>query len=142
MAAHASSPQHDLDEKHAVDSSAFDRDQVESNIDREGLKLASDGRTVLVPQPTDDPNDPLNWSWSKKHSVLLALAVISFIPDFGTAMGSVTQIPQAKQWHKPVNTIAESIAINTMLSGVSGIVVVALSSFFGRAPVIFWMRFM
>ncbi|KAK4561386.1 hypothetical protein LTR86_004703 [Recurvomyces mirabilis] len=132
--------QHSVDEKHAVDSSAIDGDRVEGNVDRDGLKLAKDGRTVLVPQPTDDPNDPLNWSWRKKHSVLLALAIISFIPDFGTAMGSVTQIPQAKQWHKPVNTIAESIAINTMLSGVSGIVVVALSSFFGRAPVMFWMR--
>lgn len=36
-------------------------------------KLAKDGKTVLLPQPSDDPNDPLNWSWLKKHAVLLAL---------------------------------------------------------------------
>jgi hypothetical protein len=25
------------------------------------VKTAADGKTVLIPQPTDDPNDPLNW---------------------------------------------------------------------------------
>ncbi|KAH7152563.1 hypothetical protein EDB81DRAFT_881531 [Dactylonectria macrodidyma] len=36
-------------------------------LDTEGLdgqlslKVASDGHTVLLPQPTDDPRDPLNW---------------------------------------------------------------------------------
>jgi hypothetical protein len=37
------------------------------------LKTASDGRTVLIPQPSDDPRDPLNWSSLKKHTVLLLL---------------------------------------------------------------------
>jgi hypothetical protein len=37
------------------------------------LKFAKDGTTVLVPQPSDDPRDPLNWSWMKKHAVFTAL---------------------------------------------------------------------
>ncbi|KAI7437025.1 MFS general substrate transporter [Hortaea werneckii] len=55
-------------------------------------------------------------------------------------MGSVTQIPQAKAWHMSKATIQESVAINTMLSGVSGIAVIALSNYFGRAPTFFWMK--
>lgn len=55
-------------------------------------------------------------------------------------MGSVTQIPQAKVWHIPVTTIQQSVAINTMLSGVSGLAVIILSNYFGRAPTFFWMR--
>ena len=129
-----------MDTKQATEGTAL-ADHFLDGRNHEGLKVAADGHTVLIPQPTDDPNDPLNWSWWKKHSVLLALAIISFLPDFGTAMGSVTQIPQAKQWHVPVNTIAESIAINTMLSGTSGFVVVMCASYFGRAPVMFWWRF-
>lgn len=39
---------------------------------------------VLVPQPSDDPNDPLNWSASKKAAVfaiiLLGTAFICVIP--------------------------------------------------------------
>ena len=72
--------------------------------------------------------------------MLLTISFVSFLPDFGTAFGSVTQIPQAKYWHIPVPTIQESVAINTMLSGVSGLAVVMLSNYFGRAPVFFWMK--
>lgn len=25
---------------------------------------------ILAPQPSEDPNDPLNWSWWKKHIIL------------------------------------------------------------------------
>lgn len=39
----------------------------QSGSDSESIKLAGDGRTVLIPQPSDDPDDPLNWSWKKKH---------------------------------------------------------------------------
>ncbi|RMX97195.1 hypothetical protein D0868_10774 [Hortaea werneckii] len=108
--------------------------------DEGSLKTAKDGHTILVPQPSENSNDPLNWPWWKKHAVLLTISFVSFLPDFGTAMGSVTQIPQAKAWHMSKATIQESVAINTMLSGVSGIAVIALSNFFGRAPTFFWMK--
>lgn len=49
-----------------------------------GLKTASNGHTVLIPQPSDDRNDPLNWPSWKKHAVLLTISFISFTPDFGT----------------------------------------------------------
>jgi hypothetical protein len=32
----------------------------------DSLKKAEDGSTILVPQPSDDPNDTLNWSPRKK----------------------------------------------------------------------------
>lgn len=28
---------------------------------------------VLAPQPSDDPNDPLNWSWTKKVAIVAIL---------------------------------------------------------------------
>jgi hypothetical protein len=49
-------------------------------VDLSGLKLANDGKTVLIPQPSDDPNDPLNWSYAKKMSILLVVGAISFLP--------------------------------------------------------------
>lgn len=60
-----------------------------------GLKLARDGHTVLIPQPSDDVNDPLNWGWAKKHMILLVVSFASFLPDYGSATGAVTLIPQA-----------------------------------------------
>ena len=61
----------------------------------QGLQVAHDGKTVLIPQPSSDPNDPLNWSALKKHITLLVITVVSFLPDFGSSIGIVALLPQA-----------------------------------------------
>lgn len=58
------------------------------------VKVAPDGRTVLIPQPSDDPDDPLNWSQRKKHIILAVVCACTFLPDYGSATGAVTLIPQ------------------------------------------------
>ena len=58
-------------------------------------QLANDGKTVLIPQPSSDPNDVLNWSWQKKHAILFVIASTAFLPDYGSATGAVTLIPQS-----------------------------------------------
>ena len=62
----------------------------------ENLKLSHDGKNVLIPQPSDDPNDPLNWSAAKKAVILAVITAASFLPDYGSATGAVELIPQAK----------------------------------------------
>lgn len=59
------------------------------------LKTAHGGNTVLIPQPSDDPQDPLNWSTVKKHIILFIISFAAFLPDYGSATGAVTLIPQA-----------------------------------------------
>lgn len=59
------------------------------------LKLAADGHTILIPQASDDPNDPLNWSVIRKHVILFIIAFSAFLPDYGSATGAVTLLPQA-----------------------------------------------
>ena len=60
------------------------------------VKLAPDGRTVLIPQPSDGDDDPLNWSQTKKHVILAVVIACTFLPDYGSVTGAVTLIPQAK----------------------------------------------
>lgn len=64
---------------------------------REGerLKVAEDGHTVLIPQPTDDPEDPLNWPRKKKLSILFTMSMIAFLPEFGSAAGIPAIVPQS-----------------------------------------------
>jgi len=68
-----------------------------SQLGAEGqdLQTAPDGHTVLIPQPSSDLNDPLNWSPLKKHLTLLVISFTAFMPDFGSSMGIVTLLPQA-----------------------------------------------
>lgn len=61
----------------------------------EGVKYAADGHTRLIPQPSDDPNDPLNWTRWKKHAILFVVAAAAFLPDYGSATGAVTLELQA-----------------------------------------------
>ena len=39
--------------------------------------------TVLVPQPSDDPNDPLNWSVGWKVACITSAAMVTFSQGFG-----------------------------------------------------------
>ena len=78
-----------------IDPTAHVLDIKELGFEGQGLQTAHDGKTVLIPQPTSDPNDPLNWSPLKKHIILFVITVVAFLPDFGSSMGAVTLLPQA-----------------------------------------------
>jgi hypothetical protein len=60
-------------------------------------------QTVLVPQPSEDPEDPLNWSWWKKHAVLLTTSILAGNGDFSLCIGFPAILPQAIHWNKSYN---------------------------------------
>jgi hypothetical protein len=85
----------DLDEIGEVNGYIVDVSLITDKSLVERLKLAPDGKTILIPQPSDDPHDPLNWSWFKKHLTLIIISMTAFLPDYGSATGAVALIPQA-----------------------------------------------
>ncbi|KAI4234929.1 MAG: hypothetical protein L6R40_006597 [Gallowayella cf. fulva] len=98
------------------------------------FKTTPDGKTVLIPQPSLDPNDPLNWTHAKKHIMLFVISVVAFMPDFGSSIGIVTLLPQ---WQKPRNTIQHNLVGNLFCLGAGGLFTVWLSAYFGRLPILF-----
>lgn len=85
---------------------------------------------VLVPQPPDDPNDPLNWSMAKK---ILILSIVSLAAFIGIAQALANQFglfAQAAVYHKTpveisysVHSYAASyyrICLHTVILGVCG----------------------
>ncbi|KAF2659395.1 MFS general substrate transporter [Lophiostoma macrostomum CBS 122681] len=105
---------------------------------RGNLKTTKSGHTVLIPQPSEDPQDPLNWSIVKKHVILLIISFAAFLPDYGSATGAVTLIPQAAIWNMSPDTVNHSQVGNVFMLGAGGIFVVALSAWAGRLPVLFY----
>jgi hypothetical protein len=59
------------------------------------LKTAKDGKTLLIPQPSDDPRDPLNWPAWRKHITLLVICIAGAMGDYGSATGAIALLPQA-----------------------------------------------
>ena len=90
---HDEKPQVTSKESHASEASvdAYKQDvgaiRVGTDAALANLKTTKDGKTVLIPQPSDDPADPLNWSWTKKHLVLLSLFLPALLTDFGMTWG-------------------------------------------------------
>jgi hypothetical protein len=117
---------------------------VDTETGASGLehKLANDGHTILIPQPSSDAADPLNWSWGKKHLILLIISWTALLPDYGSATGAVTLIPQAAIWGISPDTVNHSQVGNVFMLGAGGLIVVALSAYFGRLPLIFWFLVM
>lgn len=72
------------------------QDEDKFDVPKNLAHVAARSGTQLIPQPSDNPQDPLNWSWSKKHIILLVLSATAFLPDYGAATGASTQIPQAE----------------------------------------------
>jgi hypothetical protein len=85
----------ELHEFRENDGYIIDAENSDGSPSDTAVKLAADGHTRLIPQPSDDPKDPLNWSWRKKHTILFIIAAAAFLPDYGSATGAVTLIPQA-----------------------------------------------
>ncbi|KAK3386844.1 major facilitator superfamily domain-containing protein [Podospora didyma] len=125
-----------LHEFHETEGYIIDVDSASNDV--AGLKLAKDGHTRLIPQPSDDPNDPLNWTRARKHLILFVISFASFLPDYGSATGAVTLLPQAVEWNMTPDEVNKSQAGNVFMLGAGGVLVVILSAYFGRLPVVFW----
>ena len=128
------------EQENARDGYVLEADQL--GADAGSLKTAADGHTVLIPQPTDDPNDPMNWSSIKKHIILFVISAIAFLPDYGSSLGAVTLIPQSMQWHLPEAIVQHNLVGNLFCLGAGGLFTVALSDYFGRAPVLLFFHLM
>ncbi|KAF5009348.1 hypothetical protein FDECE_4446 [Fusarium decemcellulare] len=74
------------DGRHVPGTVTLDQSAAHPRDHDEGLKRGQgrDSHIVLVPQPSDDPNDPLNWPASKKMSVfaiiLMGTAFVCVVP--------------------------------------------------------------
>lgn len=79
------------------------------------LKLAPDGHTVLIPQPSEDPNDPLNWSWRKKHLMLLIISFSAFLGDYGSGAGIPLIVLQGQEWGLSPAKVNEAGNLNVLM---------------------------
>lgn len=57
---------------HVPGTVLLDQKAAGSELQTGGLKhgTGKNSHIILAPQPSEDPNDPLNWSQSKKHIIL------------------------------------------------------------------------
>ncbi|KAJ5168551.1 MFS transporter [Penicillium canariense] len=99
------------------------------------LKTSANGRYVLIPQPLDTPNDPLNWSNGRKWLIVAIIAYIALLADYTGGTAIITVIPQSMQWGLSQATVQKAVVGNLFTIGACGLFVVPLAGYFGRWPV-------
>ncbi|KAI0367217.1 MFS general substrate transporter [Pilatotrama ljubarskyi] len=105
------------------------------------LKLSKDGTKVLWPQPTDDPEDPQNWSDYRKNLQLFIVTLAAIVPDFDSGIGIADIFALATQYDTTtghINNLTSNWSI--FLLGWGGIFAVMLMRRYGRLPVLFWSQ--
>ncbi|KAJ7592991.1 major facilitator superfamily domain-containing protein [Mycena floridula] len=105
------------------------------------LKLTADGKTILWPQPTDDPEDPQNWSDRRKSFQLFIIIVASIVPDFNSALGIPAIFELAKTYNTTtaeINNLTSNWSI--FLIGWGGLFAVMLMRRYGRLPILFYSQ--
>ena len=59
------------------------------------LKTSADGKFILIPQPLDSEDDPLNWSPRRKWVFVAIIAYIAALADYTGGSAIITVIPQS-----------------------------------------------
>ncbi|CAH0020017.1 unnamed protein product, partial [Clonostachys rhizophaga] len=93
------------------------------------------GRVILQPVPSDDPNDPLNWSRSRKNAnfalVCFYALIVYAIIDIGTVVYGEVHEELGFSWEE----LNQSFAVSTAGLAIGGIMFIPFAFKFGRRPV-------
>ncbi|KAM0804772.1 putative polyamine transporter [Usnea florida] len=103
-------------------------------------RIAQDG-VCLIPQPSASPDDPLNWSLTKKNVLFGTVCLVSMAGVASVTVHQLAYVRQASYYHKSPVELSYSIA-----AGVAGqmggpLLLIPLSSVIGRSSLIFWSLF-
>ncbi|KXL43954.1 hypothetical protein M433DRAFT_68893 [Acidomyces richmondensis BFW] len=117
-------------QQHAKTTVSSDATQFEVKRSKHGVKLE--------PQPSDDPQDPLNWSMRRKITILgvICLSAFAGIAQGGANVSGV--VVQSFTYHKSVGAMVDSLSAGIAGTCSGPIFAMALAHYIGRCPVILW----
>ncbi|QKX53820.1 uncharacterized protein TRUGW13939_00900 [Talaromyces rugulosus] len=91
---------------------------------------------ILTPQPSNDPNDPLNWAYYKKVTIV-AILVLGACLNAATVgpLLSTSIVVLAQELQRPLADITLLTGYNTVVAGASCPLTSALATKYGKRPV-------
>ncbi|KAH8675197.1 major facilitator superfamily domain-containing protein [Ilyonectria robusta] len=139
----------------ATDSRLEELEQIQNELDIEiipGTEIMADigshhfvksedkSHRVLVPQPSNDPHDPLNWTRAWKLSALVAVSTMSFTQGFaplalGPMFGYLMQ-----DYDRSLTDVIQFTGVTILVLGFSNFFWVPISTSFGRRPVLIFSQ--
>lgn len=130
--------------KHVPGTSRFSKDpndaaaEIYEGVDLNLLKhgRGKHSKIILVPQPSDDPNDPLNWSTVKKHMHFFVLVYGTVLAGALGPLVSGAQVQMAAIFDTSLSNISRILGTSLVATlAVSTIFWSALAVKIGKRPV-------
>ena len=87
---------------------------------------------ILVPQPSDDPNDPLNWPLWKRDSILVILSILSVIASTLSPLLAANTVTLALLFGRDFQQMALATGYHLLGVGVAGFFFVASARVYGK----------
>ncbi|KAJ5814625.1 hypothetical protein N7474_006402 [Penicillium riverlandense] len=100
----------------------------------ESVRGPGDG-PVLIPQPTQDPNDPLNWTSFEKYLTCLTVCFFTILSTFNSSNLVVALVPISNEFRQTQTKTGYVVCFNLLLMGVGNLLWVPLSRVIGKRPV-------
>lgn len=105
--------------------------QSSHEVEPPALKLDKHG-LPLVPQPSDHPDDPLNWSIWQKTYIAGLIALLGFISQLGSALINPAFVLMSKSLHVTVQQASYCTTVFILFGGVAPLFIVPFANVYGR----------
>ncbi|TKY90285.1 hypothetical protein EX895_000283 [Sporisorium graminicola] len=97
--------------------------------------FAADGELILLPTPTNDANDPLNWSRAYKWYITCIVCMGAFMSNLTTAGPSIAILQTGMSFGTTPATTAYLFTASALMLGASMFWWSPLASKFGKRPI-------
>ncbi|KAM5351183.1 hypothetical protein ACJ41O_003906 [Fusarium nematophilum] len=109
--------------------------EIMADIGKHHFIKTENSNRVLVPQPSQDPNDPLNWKTSWKMSAIIAVSTMTFTQGFAP-LALAPMFPYLIQdYNSTLGDVIQFTGVTILILGFSNFVWAPVSTSFGRRPV-------
>ncbi|PKS07378.1 hypothetical protein jhhlp_005980 [Lomentospora prolificans] len=102
------------------------------------IKYATRGKfagTELSPQPSDDPEDPLNWpQWKKELNYVSLMVFVALVSGMKTVFISVNNV-MARRYQVSYSAVVALTAVPLILSAFTGLASITAAKVWGKRPV-------
>ncbi|PTB72346.1 MFS general substrate transporter [Trichoderma longibrachiatum ATCC 18648] len=89
---------------------------------------------VLVPQPSDDPQDPLNWTYFWKLTTIICAGFVSISQNLGPLANAPLFGLYVEEWNISLADAVQTTAVTILILGFSNLFWIPISTCFGRRP--------
>ncbi|KAK5719971.1 hypothetical protein LTR15_007244 [Elasticomyces elasticus] len=107
----------------------------DSQLADEELKAVVDTKSARYPIPSNDPNDPLNWSTTAKITTYATICLFSFIANVNGSNFTVAIQALTRQFHIDANRATWLTGFNVLMFGLGNVIWVPLMRVAGKRPV-------